>query len=1080
MDSETPIYSSRIIKNYLDFISKFYPDVDIDALLTHARISRYEIQDPAHWLTQHQIDRFHDHLTQKVGDPDIPRKAGRYFASAEGLGSLKKYALGLVNPTGAYKLLGRMYAILSRAATVESTSKGPNAIEIIVTPKTGISERPFQCDNRIGTFESLAELFTGKPATIEHPDCFHKGDPHCHYIIKWERMPSAFWRRIRNFFLVVSIPTIVSLHFALPWVGWTIPALIMVGAVGALSGYAEWREKSELKRALVMEGDTAKAHLDELSRRYNTALLIQEIGQTAASIMDRNNLIRKVMAAMEVRLEFDRGMIMLANRQKTRLHYVAGYGYSAEYETMLRKAAFHLNRPESRGIFVQTFRNQRPSLVDDISDIEDDLSEKSKEFAHQSGTRSLICVPIVYENESLGILAIDNLRSGSPLTQSDVNLLTGVASQTAASIVNAVAFRKLVESESRFRGAFDHAAIGRTMASASGRFQRVNKSMCAITGYSEKEFLSLSWKDISDPDQLKLIQRTIQDLLDGAAPSRKLEMKIINKQGEDVWVRVNLVVIRDSRNSPLYLSGDVEDISQRKRFESALEESEGKYRTILQSIEEGYFEVDLKGNLTFFNDALTRISGFTQTEMEGKSFREYTSLKIAENISKQFSELFKTRKSIDFTEYETIRADGKKRYLELSASLMHDQNGKPSGFRGIVRDVTARKSAEEENRRLEAQIQHGQKMEAIGTLAGGVAHDFNNLLMGIQGNVSLMMMDIEDAHPHHKGMANILGYVERCAMLTKQLLGFARGGKYEVSTLHLSELVASNADMFGRTKKEITIYEDYQENLWTVEADRGQLEQVLLNLFVNAGQAMTGGGSLFLETRNVELDEKFVQPYGFEPGRYVRFTVTDTGVGMDSETQQRIFEPFFTTKKRGEGTGLGLASAYGIIKNHSGIINVVSQKNKGTTFHIYLPAGGKEIKAEGGLEEELRKGAGTVLFIDDEDMILQVGSQMLNALGYTVLTSASGSEGVEILREQKEQVDLVILDMVMPDMSGMETFDALRKIDPEIKVLLSSGYSAEGPATEIMKKGCNGFIQKPFNISELSSKINTVLNEVAA
>lgn len=1079
MDSDTPIYSSRIIKNYLDFIGKFYPEFDVDALLSYANISRYEIQDPAHWLTQRQIDRFHDHLTLELGDPDIPHKAGRYFASAEGLGSLKKYALGLVNPTGAYKLLGRMYTILSRAATVESTSKGPNAIEIVVTPKTGIDERPFQCDNRLGTFESLAELFTGKPATIEHPACYHKGDPHCHYIIKWERMPSAFWRRIRNFCFIISVPAVILLNFALPGFGWAMPVLIVFGLVGALSGYAEWREKSELKRALAMEGDTAKAHLDELSRRYNTALLIQEIGQTAASIMDRDNLIRKVMAAMEVRLEFDRGMIMLANREKSRLHYVAGYGYTAEYESQLRKAAFHLNRPESRGIFVQTFRRQKPSLVDDISEIEADLSEKSKEFAHQSGARSLICVPIVYENESLGILAIDNLRSGSPLTQSDVSLLTGVASQTAASIVNAVAFRKLVESESRFRGAFDHAAIGRTLASASGRFQRVNASMCAITGYSEKEFLSLSWKDVSHPDELKLIQRTIRELLDGAAPSRKLEMKIIHKQGGPVWVRVNLVVIRDSRNTPLYLSGDFEDISQRKRFESALEESEGKYRNILQSIEEGYFEVDLSGHLTFLNDALTRISGFTQPEIEGKSFRAYTSLRIAENLTQQFNEVFETGRSIDFTEYETTRADGEKRYLELSASLMRNESGQPSGFRGIVRDVTARKSSEEEKRRLEAQIQHSQKMEAIGTLAGGVAHDFNNLLMGIQGNVSLMMMDIENTHPHHKGMGNILGYVERCAMLTKQLLGFARGGKYEVSTLNLSELVTGNAEMFGRTKKEITIFEDYQEDLWTVDADRGQIEQVLLNLLVNAGQAMPGGGSLFLETRNVELNEKFVRPYGFEPGRYVRLAITDTGIGMDPETRQRIFEPFFTTKKRGEGTGLGLASAYGIIKNHSGIIDVISQRSKGTTFRIYIPAGGKVIETERGVEEELRKGAGTVLFIDDEDMILQVGSQMLNALGYTVLTSASGSQGVEILRDQKTQVDLVILDMVMPDMGGKETFDALRQIDPDIKVLLSSGYSAEGPANEIMKKGCNGFIQKPFNISELSSKISSVLKEAA-
>ena len=314
--------------------------------------------------------------------------------------------------------------------------------------------------------------------------------------------------------------------------------------------------------------------------------------------------------------------------------------------------------------------------------------------------------------------------------------------------------------------------------------------------------------------------------------------------------------------------------------------------------------------------------------------------------------------------------------------------------------------------------------------------------------------------------------------IMKKLLSFARGGKYEDKPVDLNNLVKKSSEMFGRTKKEITIHPKYQEDIWTVEVDRGQIEQALLNLYINAWQAMPEGGEIYLKTENVVLDINYVKPYGVRPGNYVKASVTDTGVGMDDITAQRIFDPFFTTKELGRGTGLGLASAYGIIRNHEGIINVYSEKGKGTTFNIYLPVSEKEITENKELHEESIKGSETVLLVDDEEMIIDVGANMLKALGYKVIVATGGKKAVEIIEKMENSTgvpDLIILDMVMPEMGGGETYDLLKAINPNIKVLLSSGYSMNGQMKDILKRGCNGFIQKPFSMIELSKIIRQIL-----
>jgi signal transduction histidine kinase/CheY-like chemotaxis protein len=425
----------------------------------------------------------------------------------------------------------------------------------------------------------------------------------------------------------------------------------------------------------------------------------------------------------------------------------------------------------------------------------------------------------------------------------------------------------------------------------------------------------------------------------------------------------------------------------------------------------------------------------------------------------------------DITGIETHRYSKEGRIIPVSISgaIYKDRDGNSLGCVVNLRDIT-------EQKKLEAQIHQAQKMEAIGTLAGGIAHDFNNLLMGIVGNVSLISLDFDSSHPYYKRLKNIEKHVRSGADLTKQLLGFAKGGKYEVKLVDINDLLERSSKMFSRTRKEIRIHKKYQKDIWPIEADHSQIEQVLLNLYVNAAQAMPDGGNLYLQTENVTLNEHYVRHLNAKKGDYVKISVKDTGVGMDEDTIKRIFDPFFTTKDRARGTGLGLASAYGIIKNHGGIINAHSMIGQGSTFDVYLPASTRKIVQKGELNREILEGSETVLLIDDEEIIIDIGEQILERLGYRALTARSGKEAIEIYRANKSKINIVILDMIMPDMGGGETYDRLKKINSEIKVLLSSGYSINGQASEIMNRGCDGFIQKPFNVEQLSMKIRGILS----
>jgi len=525
------------------------------------------------------------------------------------------------------------------------------------------------------------------------------------------------------------------------------------------------------------------------------------------------------------------------------------------------------------------------------------------------------------------------------------------------------------------------------------------------------------------------------------------------------------------------------EIIKREETESALRESQERnkylyaeakhaeevYRSLLHSSADAIVIYDLEGRAGYISPVFTKIFGWTLEELKGKQipflpeFERESTMAIIKDL---------VEKGTPCHGFETKRytKDGRLLDVSISASRYDDHQGKPAGTLVILRDIS-------EKKKFEAKLQYMERMEAIGTLAGGIAHDFNNLMMGMLGNISLILYDADPSHPYYEKLKNVEKLIQSGSELTRQLLGYARKGKYEVKPINLNKIVKYNSETFGRTRKNITIHRKFAEDLLAINADESQIEQVLINLYINAADAMPDGGELILQTMNVTHREMKNKRYDPKPGHYVLLQVTDNGTGMDEKTIERIFEPVFTTKEMGRGSGLGLASVYGIIKGHCGYVDVDSEKGHGTTLSIYLPVSNQSVQKPSEPYERIIKGDETVLLVDDEEVVIDVGVQLLKKLGYNVLEAGSGKEAIQLFSEKNDKIDMVILDMIMPDIGGGEVYDRIKKIDPQVKVLLSSGYSIDGQATDILERGCNSFIQKPFNMEILSKKIREVLNK---
>jgi len=518
-----------------------------------------------------------------------------------------------------------------------------------------------------------------------------------------------------------------------------------------------------------------------------------------------------------------------------------------------------------------------------------------------------------------------------------------------------------------------------------------------------------------------------------------------------------------------YIQAIVRDITERKRFEEEILSERERFRTLSDNAPFGMVLADKAGDYLYINAKFTEMLGYDQSDVPNgrewfrKAFpdSEYRHSLIAAWKDDMRDASPGEKKPRVFT---VKCKDGSEKIVNIISSVL------------VSGDCLLTYEDLTEYKRVEAQLRQAQKMESIGTLAGGIAHDFNNLLMGIQGYASLIMQEMDREDPPYTFARRIEEQVQSGASLTRQLLGFAQGGQYIVRPTDLNEVLGKTAAIFGRTRKEITILQEYDPGLWTVEVDRGQMEQVFMNLFLNAWHAMPGGGELSLKTENAAMNAAQATLYDIPPSDYVRVTVRDSGQGMDRQTIERIFDPFFTTREMGRGVGLGLAMVYGIVKGHGGGINVASKKGRGTVFSICLKASEKAAVKDNGNSGKIARGDETIMIVDDEPMVLEVSQRMAEYLGYRVNAFPDARKAVDFFRDHQAEVNLVILDMVMPAMSGEEAFHQLRKLNPGVKVLLASGYSLEGKAREIMKSGCDGFIQKPFELKKLGRAIREILD----
>lgn len=440
-----PLYNSRIIDTYIKLIKRNYSYINVGELLNYAGMEPYQVTDEGHWFTQEQVDLFYERLVKLTGNKNIAREAGRYAASPEAIGIMRQYVLGLVGPAKAYEIAGKYAHNFTKSAIYKSTKRGTNKVEITVVPNEGVSEKPFQCENRIGYFEAVAIMFNYRLPKIEHPECLFKGERVCRYIVSWKESPSSFWKKTRNYAIIFFAAACLGSYFMHPWIMPITVFPISVFAVLLLTLYAGIIEKRELNAAINSLRDSSDKLLEQVDVNYNNALMINEMGMAVSKQMEIDGILSNVIQVFEKRLDYDRGLILLSNQEKTRLIFRAGFGYTDELLSVLKNTRFRLNRPPSKGVFVVSFREQKPFLINDITEIETILSPHSLDLAKKMGTKSFICCPIVYEKNSLGVLVVDNIKTKKPLRQSDISLLMGIASEIGISIHNAT----LIEARER-------------------------------------------------------------------------------------------------------------------------------------------------------------------------------------------------------------------------------------------------------------------------------------------------------------------------------------------------------------------------------------------------------------------------------------------------------------------------------------------------------------------------------------------------------------------------------------------------------------------------------------------------------
>ena len=799
---DQPLYNIRILKTHIDYLQKNYSNIDIDNILDYAGVSKLQLNDSGYWYTQRQANRFYEILVKQTGNKDISRDTGRHLMDSQNI--IAQYILGFKNPTSVALHIAAIYSKLSLAATVWVKKVSNNKFEFLIKPSLGVKEQLFQCRNRIGSFEGIYKFITGEYPRVDHPECIHKGGEYCKYIVSWDKTGKVFkWLRIRNHSILVGLVFSLLSYFLLPLSSFVLVALFSISVPLALSFKVQTLEKDKLTKNVEELGKTAEEYWSELNVRYNVTKLVQEVGEITSVIQNEKEIASAVSKAMNSHLDYNRGAILLAKSDNKVLFFTGWYGFTDDEIEIIENAQLRLDNPVTEDVFQKVFVKQEPVLIEDINKIDHLLDTENLNIFKKLKTLSMICVPIMHEGESFGVMAVDSLKSHREFREGDINLLMAVASQTAISIAHARAFRKLLESEK-------------------------------------------------------------------------------------------------------------------------------KHRTLVETVRDIVYTIDMEGIFSYVSPVVEVITGFKDKELLGRHFIEIVDPSYKETVMQRFAAGLE---SVGTSTYEIkiLTKDDRQVPIELNVTALTDNTGQPIGRIGVARDITRRYEEEAKRQEMAMRALAQDKLASLGEIATGVAHEINQPLSYIkiilQSTLQDLLKEKLDTEELTEDFQESLRQIGKISNIISHLRTFGRSDVTSFAPVSLSAVLNDTLILMKERLRinNISMDINISDSFPMLHGNHIKLEQVFLNLIQNSMDALKEQGK-----GEITMSAESKNGYAF-----IRFS--DTGEGIDAELQEKIFEPFFTTKEAGKGTGIGLSIVHGIILEHQGTISFASEGKNGATFKIKLP-----------------------------------------------------------------------------------------------------------------------------------------------
>ncbi len=834
-------------------------------------------------------------------------------------------------------------------------------------------------------------------------------------------------------------------------------------------GAERWVECSVAVSALEGKPEIVAALSDITERRRSQEIqaAIYEISQAAQSAESLDELFSSLHRIV--------GRLMPATNFYIALHDSETATLSFPYFVDEVDAKPDAPQAFGKGLTEYVLRTGEPLLA--TPRVFDDLCLEGQVESVGAPSVDWLGVPLKVRDRTIGVLAVQSYTGTVRYGETEREILSYVSMQAAQAIERKRAEQELCESQ---RKLFTLMSNLPGMAYRCANDERwtmefVSDGCMALTGYHPAELVAnrtVAYEDIIDASDREKGRRLVEEAIAGRR-SFELTYRIRTAGGVSKWVWERGIGVFSPKGELLALEGFIADISERTKAEEALRQSEERYRLALQATQEIMYDWDIGADAVFWNPNLTNVLGYAPDEM-GRSLEGFHARLHPDDAARVRREVAAAvaHGEVFSSEYRIRRKTGEFATLLDRGLILRGHDGVAVRMVGAITDLTTSKQ-------LQDQLRQVQKIEAIGRLAGGIAHDFNNLLTALLGSTELLQRRLGDDHPAQQELATIQRTARRAADFTQGLLAFARRQVLEPVYLDLNSFISEALPMLRRLIPEnIRIDLRAGGGLKAVRADRGQMTQILMNLCVNARDAMPAGGTITISTENITMDKAFIADHqGAKPGPYVSLAVTDTGTGIGPEDMAHIFEPFFTTKDRGKGTGLGLSTVYGIAKQHGGFVYANSAPRNGSTFSVYLPAvAARGELRKGPVDNAARGGPETILVVEDEAEVRQILVQALSGLGYRVYEAADGLDALSLLRSADGGIDLVLTDVVMPRMGGMELCQAARAITPGIRFLFSSGYTEDTVHVGFVKKEGVFFLAKPYGIDTLASKVREVLD----